>query len=85
MIILNKNTLRSKKNLIAQVCKSLHELLSEEKPISIEIHPDVSLKDAADAMINIVDILHTAGSVDKKDEIDEADRWKYDDFDDESF
>ena len=88
MIIITRNSLRvqrRKKKFVAGVCQSMHEFLSDDKPITIEIRGGVSLSDAAEALRNISEILDSAGSITKsEEEEDSADYWKNSDEDEDS-
>jgi hypothetical protein len=83
MILITKNSLRDprrKKQFVAGVCQSMHEFLTSDVPISIEMKAGVSLSDAAEALRSISEMLDTAGSVTKGDEdFDPADAWKHTD------
>ena len=87
MIIISRKSLRDpkrKKKFVASVCKCMHEFLTSDKPIEIELSGGVSLSDAAEALRNIAEILDTAGNITKGDEeADAADWWKKEDDDDD--
>ena len=84
-ITITKKSLQSashKKKLVADICVAMHDFLINKKPIVISIDGDVELKNVAEALRNISEIIDSAASVTKDigdEEDDPADWWKKED------